>query len=140
LISGVAATIKEIAAAKVVTGVELEVACAFQTSVRAGRLVQILAGTSIADGLGGNPDPETITFAFIRQHVDQIVTVSEAALAASVVGLADAEHLIVEASGAAGVAAVLGKRIDTPDSRIVVIVTGSNIDRRRLTELLQKDG
>ena len=62
-------------------GVELDVSHAFQDSVRAGRLVQIEAGASIAEGLGGNPDPDTITFAFIQRYVDQIVTVAEGDLA-----------------------------------------------------------
>ena len=65
---------------------------AFQQSVRAGRLVEIVAGATLADGLGGNPDPDTITFAFIQRLVDRIVTVSEADLAAAVVGLVEAEH------------------------------------------------
>ena len=137
LISGVATTVKTIAAARVVIGVELDVSNAFQTSVRAGKLVEIVAGASLADGLGGNPDPQTITFSFVQRHVDQIVTVSEADLHAAVVGLVDAEHLIVEGSGAAGVAALVGKRVDVRDRRVAVIVTGSNIDRARLASLLQ---
>ena len=44
--------------------------CAFQTSVRAGTLVEIVPGPSLADGLGGNPDPDTITFEPIQRLVD----------------------------------------------------------------------
>src|SRR6185503_18945883 len=77
LISGIASVVKRLAGPTRVVGVELEVSHVFQDSVRAGRLVEIDAGPSIADGLGGNADPETITFAFIQQHVDRIVTVSE---------------------------------------------------------------
>jgi len=136
LISGVASTVKSISATRLVVGVELEVSHAFQTSVAAGKLVPIEAGPSLADGLGGNPDPETITFWFIQRLVDQIVTVSEADLKAGVVALVDHEHLVVEASGAAGVAALVGKRITVADWRVVVIVTGSNVDRARLTAML----
>jgi threonine dehydratase len=136
LVSGVASTVKSIAAARQVVGVELDVSHAFQTSVQAGRLVPIVAGPSLAEGLGGNPEPESITFGFIQRYVDRIVTVSESDLQAAVVGLADAEHLIVEASGAAGVAALLGRRLEIRGSRVAVIVTGSNIDRARLASLL----
>ena len=52
----------------------------FLDSLRAGRLVEIDAGPSLADGLGGNADPDTITFAIIQQYVDRIVTVSEESL------------------------------------------------------------
>jgi len=136
LISGVACAAKAIDDKRLVVGVELDVSCAFRTSVRAGTLVPIVPGPSIAEGLGGNPDPETITFRFIQRHVDQIVTVSEGDLQAAVAGLVEAEHLIVEASGAAGVAAILGRRVDVAGGRVAVIATGSNIDRGRLTSLL----
>jgi threonine dehydratase len=136
LISGVAAAAKAIARSHRVLGVELDVSCAFKTSVRAGRLVEIVPGASLAEGLGGNPDPETITFAIVQQHVDEIVTVSEDDLQAAVAGLVESEHLVTEASGAAGVAAILGRRVDVRDQRVAVVVTGSNIDRSRLTALL----
>jgi len=136
LISGVACAAKAIDDKRLVVGVELDVSCAFRTSVRAGTLVPIVPGPSIAEGLGGNPDPETITFRFIQRHVDQIVTVSEGDLQAAVAGLVEAEHLIVEASGAAGVAAILGRRVDVAGGRVAVIATGSNIDRGRLASLL----
>ena len=136
LISGVASVAKAINPRAEVIGVELEVAHAFQQSVAAGRLVEIDAGASLADGLGGNPDPDTITFAFIQQLVDRIVTVSEADLAAAIVGLAEAEHLIAEGAGAAAPAALVGNRIDVAGRHVGVIVSGGNIDRARLAPLL----
>ena len=136
LISGVATVAKGIANSKRVIGVEVEVSAAFQASVRAGALVHIDAGVSIAEGLGGNPDPETVTFAFIQRYVDGIVTVSESALRAAVVGMLDAEHVVVEASAAAGVAALAEKRLDARGQHVAVVVTGSNIDLARLKSLL----
>src|SRR2546425_67261 len=137
LISGVATAAKSIAQTHTVIGVEVEASCAFQTSVRAGTMVHIVPGPTIADGLGGNSDPETITFGFIQRFVDRIVTVSEADLKSAVLGLVEAEHLIAEAAGAAGIAALIGRRIEeVRDRHVVVIVTGSNIDRARLASLL----
>ena len=136
LASGVAATSKSIAPACEVIGVEVAASCAFQTSVRAGRIVEIVPGTTLADGLGGNPDPETITFGLIQQFVDRIDTVTEDDLSAAIVGLVDAEHLVAEGAGAAAVAALVGRRADVHGRRVAVIVTGSNIDRARLASLL----
>ena len=136
LISGVATVAKAINPRCEVIGVELEVSNAFQQSVRAGTLVEIAAGASLADGLGGNPDPDTITFAIIQRLVDRIVTVSEEDLAAAIVGLVEAEHLIAEGAGAAATAALIGKRIDVRDRNVAVIVSGGNIDRARLRSLL----
>jgi threonine dehydratase len=136
LISGVAEVAKAINPRVEVVGVELDVSCAFQTSLRAGRLVEIVAGESLADGLGGNADPETITFALIQRFVDRIVTVSEDDLAAALAGLVENEHLITEGAGAAATAAVASKRVDVSGRRAAVIASGSNIDRARLAGLL----
>ena len=138
LVSGAAIVAKAINAACSVIGVEVEVSCAFQTSVRAGRLVEIVAGPSLADGLGGNPDPDTITFEPIRRLVDRIVTVSEADLQAAIVGLVAEEHLIAEGAGAAAAAAIVGKRVDVSGRRVAAIVSGANIDRARLAAILRQ--
>jgi threonine dehydratase len=136
LASGVATVAKAMGARCEVIGVEVEASCAFQTSVRAGRLVEIVPGATLADGLGGNPDPDTITFAFIQRLVDRIVTVSEDDLSAAIVGLVEAEHLVAEGAGAAATAALVGKRVELSGRRVVAIVSGANIDRARLARLL----
>ena len=136
LISGIGLAAKSISPRCEVIGVEAEASHAFQTSVAAGHLVEIVAGPTLADGLGGNPDPETITFAYIQRLVDRIVTVSERDLGDAIAGLVQAEHVIAEGAGAAAPAAILGRRIDVRDRRVAVIVSGSNIDRARLAKLL----
>jgi threonine dehydratase len=136
LISGVATVAKAINPRCDVIGVEVEASCAFQQSVRAGKLVEIVPRATLADGLGGNPDPDTITFAFIQRLVNRIVTVSEDDLSAAIVGLVEAEHLVAEGAGAAATAAMVGKRIEIRDRRVAVIVSGGNIDRARLALLL----
>ena len=138
LISGIAAATKAIDPGIEIVGVEVEASCAFQTSVRAGHLVPIVPGPTLADGLGGNPDPDTITFGLIQQLVDRIVTVSEEDLASAIVGLVESEHLIAEGAGAAAVAALVGQRIDVAGRRVGVIVSGANIDRRPLAELIAR--
>jgi threonine dehydratase len=136
LISGMATVARAINPRCDVIGVELEVSNAFQQSVRAGKLVEIVPGETLADGLGGNPDPDTITFALIKRLVDRIVTVSEEDLVAAVTGLVEAEHLIAEGAGAAATAALIGKRIDVRGRQVGVVISGGNIDRARLAALL----
>ena len=138
LASGVATVAKAVNPTCTVIGVEVEASCAFQTSVRAGKLVEIVPGPTLADGLGGNPDPDTITFEPIQRLVDRIVTVSENDLEAAVVGLVAEEHLIAEGAGAAATAAIVGKRVDVAGRRVAAILSGANIDRERLAGLLGK--
>jgi threonine dehydratase len=138
LISGMATVAKAIDPGCEVIGVEVEASNAFQQSVRAGTIVEIVPGATIADGLGGNPDPETITFAVIQRLVDRIVTVSEADLAAAIGGLVESEHLIAEGAGAAATAAIVGSRVDVRGRQVGVVVSGANIDRARLTSVLAR--
>lgn len=134
LIGGVAAAVKHIHPSCRVVGVEAAVSCPFQTSIKAGRLVEIVPGTSLADGLTGNPDRETITLPLVQKHVDEIVTVTEDEIAAAIAGLVEFEHLIAEGAGAVGVAALLAGKVRS--ARIATILTGSNIDRTRLATLI----
>jgi threonine dehydratase len=136
LISGMGTVARQVNTTCRVIGVEVEASCAFQTSVRAGRLVEIAPGPTLADGLGGNPDPDTITFGIVQRVVDEIVTVSEPDLARAIAGLASSEHLIAEGAGAVGVAALLAKKIVPAGDHIVVVLSGSNIDASRLKALL----
>jgi threonine dehydratase len=136
LIAGVAEAAKAIAPACRVIGVEAAASCPFQTSVRAGRLTTIVPGPTLADGLAGNPDPDTITFTPIQQFVDDIVTVTEAELARGIGGLVDAEHVVAEGAGAVAAAALLAGRIQVRGRRAAAIVSGGNIDRSKLTAVL----
>ena len=80
LASGIAIAAGERAAT---WGVETEASCPFTRSLAAGRIVAIDVQPSLADGLAGNLDPETITFDLVRQHVAGIATVSEAQVASA---------------------------------------------------------
>ena len=82
--------------------------------------MEIVPGPTLADGLGGNPDPETITFELVQRYVDRLVTVSESDLAAAVAGLVADEHLIAEGAGAAATAAIVGRQIDLSGRRVAV--------------------
>ena len=139
LISGTGAVAKAINASCGVIGVEVEASCAFQTSLRAGRLVEIVPGPTLADGLGGNPDPNTVTWPFVQRFVDRIVTVSERDLQSALVGLVESEHVIAEGAGAAAIAALTAGLDEARGQRVAAIVTGSNIDRARLAALIASD-
>ena len=102
LISGVATAIKGLDASIEVIGVEVEASCAFSAARAAGRIVDISVGETIADGLGGNVDPETITWPVIRDLVDRIIVVPEGAVRQGVCRLVAEDHLVAEGAGCGG--------------------------------------
>jgi threonine dehydratase len=133
LISGIA-----IAAGPAVAtwGVETESSSPFTQGLAAGHIVPIHVLPSLADGLVGNLDPDTITFDLVRRHVAGIVTVTEEAIASALAKLVEEERLIAEGAAATAVAGVLGGRLPIAGRRVAVILSGSNIDPHKLRELI----
>lgn len=135
LVSGVAVAVKAISPGIEVIGVETEASPAFHTSLAAGRITTVVVRPTIADGLAGNMDPETITFDYVRRLVDRVELASESAIEDAVRALVAHEHLIAEGAGATAVAGLLGG-IRPRGVNVAVIVSGSNIDAARLAGLL----
>lgn len=136
LVSGVALAFKALRPAGRVIGVEAEASAAFSAARASGRLVRIDVQPTIADGLGGNVEPGTITWPLIRDLVDQLVTVGEDDLRAGIRRLVGEQRLIAEGAGAAAVAALAAQRADLEGRRAAVIVSGANIDTAKLASLL----
>jgi threonine dehydratase len=134
LIAGIAIAVKAVAPSVRVVGVEAEASTAIATSLRHKRITRIDPQPTIADGLAGNIDPESITFPIIQRYVDEMVTVSESELSDAIRGLVREEHQIAEGAGAAAVAAVMSAR--SRGNHLVVVVSGGNIDSTRLAGLL----
>jgi threonine dehydratase len=132
LVSGIAIAANAASARIRVVGVEVEPSSPFTASLRVTR---IEVGPTLADGLAGNLDPDTMTFDIVRALVDAVVVTSEASLGAAVRSLALHEHVIVEGAGAAAVAAIQSGRVAV-SGRTVALVTGSNIDMDRFMAVM----
>jgi threonine dehydratase len=135
LVSGVGIAVKALSPATRVIGVEVSASSPFTKSLAAGRLVTIEVGPSLADGLTGNLDPDTITLDIVREVVDQIVVVDEEILRRALAGIVTHEQLMIEGAAAAGPAAILGGHLQLRGN-VAVILTGGNIDADRLCSVL----
>ncbi len=136
LASGVGIAVKAISPAAEVIGVEAAASPAFTAALAAGRPAWVDVSPTIADGLAGNMDPDTITFDYVRRLVDRIVLAPEQAIVDAIRGLAAEEHLIAEGAGATSVAGLLGGIV--PAGRhVAVVVSGSNIDAAVLRTALR---
>ena len=137
LISGIAIAIKAVSPGTRVIGVEVAASCPFTKSLAAGRLVTIDVQPSLADGLTGNLDPDTITFDIVRALVDELAVVGEADLRGALAGIAEHEHLVIEGAAAAGPAALLSGTIE-PKGNVAVVLTGANIDTRTFLDVCRR--
>jgi threonine dehydratase len=81
---------------------------------------------TIADGLRTTVGEQN--FAIIRQHVDDIVTVTEAEIVTAMRTLWEALKIVVEPSGAVPFAAIQAGKIDVRGKRVGIILSGGNVD------------
>jgi threonine dehydratase len=134
LLSGSAVAVKGAQPECRVVGVEPEVANDATLSFKTGRLHKVDNPPTIADGTR-TPCLGDLTFPLIRRYVDDMVTVSEADIGRAVRFLFYRLKLVVEPSGALGVAALLGG-MSLGLKKIGVIVSGGNIDGPTMTKIL----
>ena len=128
LASGIGLALRAAAPRARLVGVEADASTPFTTSLARGAITTIDAGPTLADGLAGNLEPGSMTFALVQQVVDEVVTVSEQALIGAMRRMAADEHLIVEGSSAVAVAAIEGGQVGNAAGPMVAIVSGANID------------
>jgi threonine dehydratase len=140
LLSGVAIVARGLAPGVRVVGVEAEHNPAFTLALARGAITPFAVRPTIADGLGGNLEAGSMTFAIVRDLVDTVVTVSEDEIAGAMRLLAATEHLVAEGAGAVGVAAVLATKLDPAIRRAAVLVTGANVDLATLLAVVTPRG
>jgi threonine dehydratase len=127
LAAGIGAAVKQLRTSVRVIGVQAEASAAIYYSLKAGHMVQVPDLPSIADGIAGNIDLQTITFPLIQKYVDDVVLVSENEIRSAMKHLLHREKLVTEGSAAAAVAAVLYGKVDV-HGPIVALITGGNVD------------
>jgi len=134
LLSGSAVAVKGVNPACRVIGVEPELADDATKSFKTGTLHTVHNPPTIADGTR-TPCLGKLTFPLVRKYVDDMQTVSEAAIMEAVRFLFYRMKLVVEPSGALGVAALISGRLPAR-GKIGVIVSGGNIDGPTMTGIL----
>ena len=99
-------------------------------SFQAGHIIPSVSPQTIADGLLTSLGDKT--FAIIKDYVDDIVTVDEAAIVHAMRHMWQRMKIVVEPSAAVPLGALLSQRLDGQGKRIGIIVSGGNVDLERL--------
>lgn len=137
LISGVAATIKQIKPTCKVYGVQASNAGSMYESFKQEKRLQLDKVNTFADGTAVKL-PGELTYEICKEYVDDIITVSEDEIASAVLALIEKEKMIAEGAGALSVAAILYDKIPLKDKNIVAIVSGGNIDVNILSRVINR--
>jgi len=136
LISGIALAAKSINPQVKVVGVQSSACPSAYQACRQGKIVEVDAEQSIADGIsvkqiGG------LNFEVIRTYVDDVVLVEEEAIAAAILLLLERKKSLAEGAGAVSLAALLNGSVAVPKgSNVVLLISGGNLDSPLLGRII----
>ena len=138
LSAGIATAVKAVAPSARVIGVEPELAADAKESLERGELVAWSpeqTGRTMCDGLRTN-SLGPLPFVHLRAFMERIVTVAEAEIADAMRQLATRARLVVEPSGAVGLAAHLSGRVPAIEGPRVIVISGGNVDLELYARIL----
>lgn len=136
--SGVAIAAKSLLPNVRVIGVQAAHVASINRSLAAGEPLEAVAMPTIADGIAVKR-PGVVTLPIIRDYVDKVVEVTEEEIAAGIFHCVQNAHIVAEGAGAAGVAALLAKKIEINETDVVcAILCGGNIDGNLLSRVLEQ--
>ena len=139
LISGVSTAVKMNSPSTRIIGVEPAAAPSAFMSLRDDKCYErIDIKPSIAEALLGGIGQ--LSFAIIRQLVEQVVVLEEDEIGRGVVAYQKEEQLMVEGASAVGLAALLSGKLDLKGNKVVLIITSRNIDSNKFNQVINKYG
>jgi threonine dehydratase len=112
--------------AEAVIGTEAAASPVFTSALAAGRPVMVDVRSTLADGLAGNMDQDSLTVPIVRDLVSRIVAVDEHAIAGAMRDLILGDRLVAEGAAATAIAAL--PRLGLGGRRVGVILSGRNVD------------
>jgi threonine dehydratase len=138
LVSGIGIAVRASRPDVRIVGVCAEKAPTMFASVHGGRPVAVEESTTVADSLrGGLGTPNRYTFDLVRALGIEMVQVSEADIEAAMRMLLLKGGLLVEGAAAVGLAALIARGFDFGGKKVVLIVSGRNVDEDRILELVR---
>ncbi|HSM02686.1 MAG TPA: threonine ammonia-lyase [Acidimicrobiia bacterium] len=127
LISGIATAVKALSPSTRIVGVEAEATVPYIASRAAGKPTAVAPRFTVADGIAV-ARPSELCFHHIEAHVDDLVSVSDGQMMLAVTLLLERAKLMVEAAGAAALAALMAGLVPDRPGPTVLVLSGGNVD------------
>lgn len=136
LASGIATAIKSTAPQVQIIGVEPQNVPSLTQALKHGGPLEVKAAHTIAEGTAilksGN-----MTYSILKDLMDKTVLVSETQIKQAIKWLLLNEKTLAEGAGALGVAALLSGQLDVEGKKVVIVISGGNIDTNEIIQILQ---
>lgn len=137
LIGGIACALKESNPRIQVFGVQPSRLPSMKVAVAEGKPVTLVAASTIADGVAVRRCGDR-TLPLVQKYVDDIATVEEEEIANAILLLLEREKTLAEGAGAAGVAALVNRKVPLVGKKVAVLVGGGNIDVTLLSRIIER--
>ena len=137
LITGIASVIKELKPEIKVIGVVASGARAMKESFESKTPIDSKSVRTIADGIAVRDVTPKMLY-YIMHIVDDIVEVEDNEIASATLFLLEQHKLVVEGAGATGTAAIMHGKIDIEGKKVVLPLSGGNIDVTMLAQIIEK--
>lgn len=135
LIAGIASAAKQIKPDIKIIGVEPEGAASAYAAINEDRVVLLDEVNTIADGTAVKQIGAK-TFGYIKEYVDDIVTVTDYELMDAFLLLVEKHKLVAEGSGILALAGL--KKLKVKNKKVVSLISGGNIDVMTISSMINK--
>lgn len=140
LISGVTLGFKLTVPDVKIIGVSQERAAVMIESLKVGHPIEMPEESTLADSLlGGIGLDNKYTFDIVKDHVDEIVQVSEKEISKGIAYIMENHHVIAEGASATGVAYALRNGAIKKGSNVAIIVTGNGISMEAVKQIINEN-
>lgn len=127
LISGIGLWAKAIKPQLRLVGVQPEASPPMYAHLQTDSIDPMPIAPTVADGVAGNIERTSITWALCRRLVDEVVLVSEEQILDAMRWAVEVPHILLEGSAALGIAALRSGATDVADRRVAIVTTGRNV-------------
>ena len=137
LISGVSVAVKSLSPRTQVIGVQTASAISAYTSFGKGTIQECEPCYTLADGIAVGK-VGSLTLEIMEKYVDDMITVCEDSIAMAILLFMERKKLVVEGAGAVPLAAMLEHTKRFRDKKVVLVVSGGNIDFTLIDRIIHK--
>ncbi|MBQ0823881.1 pyridoxal-phosphate dependent enzyme [Microvirga terrae] len=136
LIGGIGSVLKSFSLRTRIFGVAAQNSAALAAAIEAGRVVETEHLDTLADGVAGGMDEDSITLPLALSVIDGVVACTEAEIAGALRDLAFKENQIVEGAAALALAGFLKVAERCRGQTNIVVLCGANFDREKIFSIL----
>ena len=137
LISGIAVAVKTLSPDTEIIGVQTASAVSAYASFREKKIMESVPSYTLADGIAVGKVGD-MTFDIIQRYVDDMMIVDENSIAMAILLFLERKKLVVEGAGTVGLAALLEGKERFRGKRVVLVVSGGNIDFTLIDRIIHR--